>query len=165
VYAQLTSLGYTVQVQEWSRNGYNDQNLIVRKVGEIHPEEELYFVAHMDGENSPAADDNATGTVDLLELARVISNRNYEKTIVLLFSSGEEQDVQGVKYYVEHLSPEQLAAIKYVINLDMLGYDHNNDGVMELFNGSQPPDFVQLLAGIITDYRLGLTPEIYEDCG
>ena len=165
VHAQLTSLGYTVQVQDWTRNEISDQNLIVRKVGEVHPEDEIYFVAHMDGESSPAADDNASGTVDLLELARVISQRKFEKTIVLLFSSGEEQDVQGVKYYVEHLSPDQLAAINYVINLDMLGYDSNSDGVMELFNGSQPPDFVQLLAGIITGYHIGLTPEIYEDCG
>jgi hypothetical protein len=165
VYQQLTDLGFTVQVQDWTLNGYQDQNLIVRYPGQVTPEDEIYFVAHMDGVNSPAADDNASGTVDLLELARVISHRKYEKTIVLLFSAGEENGTLGVKYYLDHLTPSQLAAIKYVINVDMVGYDNNKDGIMELFNGDQPLDFVQLLAGIILDYHINLTPQIVSDCG
>ncbi|PWB51820.1 MAG: hypothetical protein C3F13_12990 [Anaerolineales bacterium] len=165
VVEQLTGLGYSVQIQSWSRDGYHDENLIVRKQGIVSPQDEIYFVAHMDGVNVPAADDNGSGTVDLLEVARMVSRRDFEKTIVLLFSSGEEQGTQGVSYYLDHLTPEQLAAIKYVVNVDMVGYDNNQDGIMELFNGDQDQDFVQFLADIIASYHINLTPQIVSDCG
>jgi hypothetical protein len=162
---QLVSLGMSVEFQSWTRENYSDENLIIKKLGSSHPEEEIYFVAHLDGENNPAADDNASGSVSLLELARVISHRQFEQTIVILFSTGEEQGTLGVYSYIEQLTPDELAAIKYVINVDMLGYDANKDGIMELFNGSQPLDFVQQLTGIITTYQIGLTPQVVSDCG
>jgi len=46
----------------------------------------------------------------------------------------------------------------------MLGYDSNNDGVMEFWNGSQPVDFVQLLVDIINAYPLSLEPQIVSGC-
>ena len=165
VLAQLTDLGFTVQTQQWSSGGFSDINIITRKPGSSMPGEEIYFVSHLDGENCPAADDNGSGAVSLLELARIISHRNFNRTIVLLFTTGEEQGTLGVKSYINQLTPDQLSAIKYVINVDMIGYDANNDGKMELFNGTQPPDFVEQLLEIISDYRLNLQPEIYSDCG
>jgi hypothetical protein len=161
---QLESLGYSIEIQDWSRNGYSDQNLIIKKIGIISPGDEIYFVAHMDGiNNSPAADDNASGVVSLLELARILNNHIFNKTVVLLFSTGEEEGL-GVQSYIDQLTPEQLSAIKYVVDVDMLGYDANNDGVMELFNGNQPLDFVQLLSDIISAYQISLIPQIVSDC-
>jgi Peptidase family M28 len=165
VQQQLTAMGYSVVTQEWSLNGYSDKNLLIKKTGKVFPGQEIYFVAHLDGENCPAADDNASGVVSLLELARVISHRDFNRTIVILFSTGEEQGTLGVKSYLDQLTPEQLAAIEYVVNVDMIGYDANADGRMELFNGTQPLDFVEQLMGIISDYHLNLQPEIYSDCG
>ena len=46
----------------------------------------------------------------------------------------------------------------------MLGYDSNNDGAMEFWNGTQPVDFVQLLSDIIHAYQIGLVPEIVSGC-
>jgi hypothetical protein len=166
IYEQLVSLGYSVELQNWSSNGNADQNLIIRKSGMVSPGEEIYFVAHIDGvNNSPAADDNASGVVSLLELARILRSRAISSTVVLLFSTGEEQGALGVQSYVDQLTPEELAAIKDVVDVDMLGYDANNDGVMELFNGNQPVDFVQLLTDIISTYQINLIPQIVSDCG
>jgi hypothetical protein len=165
VIAQLKDLGYSVEIQDWSLSGYDDQNLIVKKVGITQPEEEIYFVAHLDGiAGGPAADDNGSGVVDLLELARNLRHHVFAKTIVLLISTGEEEGAQGVQYYVDHLTSEQLAAIKYVIDVDMVGYDSNGDSRMELWNGEQPLDFVQYLMDIITAYQINLVPEVYSDC-
>jgi len=165
IYSELVNLGYSVDVQDWSRAGYADQNFIVKKPGIISPTKEIYFVAHMDGVDTPAADDDASGVVTLLQLARVIRHRLLNYTVVLLFSTGEEQGAQGVYSYVDQLTPEQLSAINYVVNVDMVGYDANNDGVSELWNGEQPLDFVQLLASIISAYQIDLTPQIVSDCG
>ena len=166
VYEQLAEMGYKVQVQDWSYGGYADQNLIIRKPGSLQPENEIYFVAHLDGvSNAPAADDNGSGVVDLLQIARIIKNRSFHNTLVLLFSTGEEQGALGVHYYVNQLTQEQLQAISYVVDVDMIGYDSNNDGVMELWNGEQPLDFVNLLGEIITAYQLDLNAQVVSDCG
>lgn len=165
VYEELTNLGYSVEVQNWSRSGYEDQNLIVKKQGLISPGEEIYFVAHMDGVTSPAADDNASGVVSLLELARILRSHAISRSVVLLFSTGEEQGALGVHSYIAQLTQEQLNSINYVVDADMLGYDANNDGIMELWNGTQPLDFVQLLMDIISSYQIDLHPQIVSDCG
>jgi hypothetical protein len=165
LFEQLINLGYYVEVQDWSRNGYSDQNLIVRKQGLVFPEEEIVFIAHVDGylDNNPAADDDASGVVSLLELARIIKSQSFSRTIVLIFSTGEEKGALGSNSFIEEY-PERLDSIKYLISVEMISYDANNDGKMQLWSGDQPTDFVQLLSEIITRYQLNLLPEIVTGC-
>ena len=172
VYNVLVNLGYSVELQDWSRSGRADQNLIARKTGKDSPDEEIYFVAHLDGinlgvaERCPAADDNASGVVGVLELARILSNYTFSNTVVLLIFTGEEQGALGAHSYVDQLSPEELSNIEYVVNVEMLGYDANRDGVMELWSGDHPPSlvFAQLLSEIISAYQLDLAPSIVTGC-
>lgn len=167
VYEQLTNLGYSVEIQDWSNGSYSDQNLIIRKPGMVSLENEIYLIAHLDGVHSPAADDNASGVVSLLELARIIRSRPMKNTMVLLFSTGEEQGSFGVISYLDQLTAEELGAIKYVINIDMLGYDKNLDHVMELWSGDHSPSFAltQEMQGIIRAYQINLVPIFITGCG
>jgi hypothetical protein len=165
VYHELTRIGYDVEVTHWMREGYADQNLIVRKDGIIHSGEEVYFVAHLDGvSGSPAADDNGSGAVTLLELARVLKSQKLSRTVVMIFTTGEEHGTLGASSYVDGLTQEKLAAIEYVVDIDMVGYDSDNDGEMQLWPGEQPADFVQLLSEIVNRYQIGLSPQIYPGC-
>ena len=167
VLGELASLGYSIEIRDWSREGWVDQNLIARKQGVQQPEEEIYFVTHLDGvASSPAADDNGSGVVDLLELARVLSNYSSSRTVVLLFTTGEEQGSLGSQTYVDHLSAEEISAIRYVTNIDMIGYDSDNDGVMQLWPGDHPPSlaFAEMIGGIINTYPIDLKPSIFTDC-
>jgi hypothetical protein len=164
-YEELVNLGYTIELQDWSMDGYSDQNLIVRKLGRIKPEEEIYFVAHLDGVPlSSAADDNASGAVSLLELARIIKNRYLGYSVVMIFSTGEEHGALGVWSYVNHLTPPELNAIRYAVDIDMIGYDSNDDGAMQLWSGDQPLDLAQKLSEIIDAYQIGLTARIVPGC-
>jgi Peptidase family M28 len=165
VYETLVSLHYSVEVLDWDHDGYADQNIIATKPGLLYPNEAIYFIAHLDGylSDNPAADDDASGVVSLLELARVLSRHTLSRTVVIFFSTGEEHGSLGSYKFVEDY-PERLAAIQYVVSVEMLGYDSNNDGVMEVWNGSQPVDFVQLLVDIIHAYPLGLEPQIVSGC-
>lgn len=165
VYDLLVNLGYTVELNNWSRSSYADQNIIARKPGKTYPDEEIYFVSHIDGiakgdEITPAADDNASGVVNGLELARILSNYDFERTLVLFFSSGEEQGAIGVDEYLEQLSDEELGRIKYAVNRDMTGYDGDGDTVMELFHGDHPPSvaLAQEFGNLVTSYQLDLAP-------
>jgi acetylornithine deacetylase/succinyl-diaminopimelate desuccinylase-like protein len=166
VYAALVDLKYSVEVLDWERSGYADQNILAHKRGVIFPQEEIYFIAHLDGypSNGPAADDDGSGAAALIELARLLANRKLVRSLTIFFSTGEEQGTQGAHQFVEDY-PERVNKIKYLVNVEMLSYDSNDDGVMELFNGNQPPDFVQMLKDIIQTYPLNLDPQIYSDCG
>lgn len=167
LYETLDSLGYAVRFAEWSA----DRNLIATKTGVLTPTEEIYLVAHVDGvklsaEPYPAADDNGGSVVNGLELARVFSSRSFGRTIVLFFSTGEEQGAQGVREYLNSLSAAELAAIKYVINRDVTGYDANGDGVMELGHGDHPPSvaLAQVMSAAIETYQLDLDPHVIASC-
>ncbi len=173
VYQELAGLGYAVELQDWSHPDHRDQNLVARKPGGTHPEEEVYFIAHLDGvdtfwaERFPAADDNASGVVDLLEMARVLKDYTFSRTLVLLFSSGEEQGTLGVQSYLNQLTPEQLSAIRYAVNIDVIGYDANQDQVMELWHGDHPPSLAlaNWMIEIIQAYRIELAPRLVVGCG
>jgi hypothetical protein len=171
LYENLVKMGYEVELNDWSSSGLADQNLIARKEGLLNPAEEVYFVAHLDGARTyeadfPAADDNASSVVNSLELARIMSNYEFERTLVLFFSSGEEQGTLGVKAYLNQLSPEGLGAIEYVVNRDMTGYDGDDDRVMELFHGNHPPSMAltQMMSEIIKAYHLDLVPMVVAGC-
>ena len=172
VYGELVSLGYSVEIRDWSRSGWADQHLIARKPGIVNPGEEIYFVAHLDGvklagaTRFPAADDDGSGVVDLLELARVLSHYTFDRTVVLLFSTGEEQGALGIRDYLDQLSTIELSAINCVVSMDMVGYDANEDEVMELWSGNHQPSFVftQRLSEIINMYQLDLVPRLVPGC-
>ena len=134
--------------------------------------QEVYFLAHLDGvkpegeERSQAADDDASGVVDLMELARILSDYSLSRTVVLLFTSGEEQGSLGSTLYVDQLKPEELSSIKYVVNIDMIGYDGNGDGVMELWSGEHAPSFVftEEMSDTIRTYGFDLQPRLITGC-
>ncbi len=169
----LVSLGYAVEFQNWSRSGRSDRNVIARKMGAYAPTEEIYFVAHVDGvksgagEQYPAADDDASGVVDNLELARILGSHTFSRTVVLLFTTGEEQDRLGARSYLDQLSPPELGSIKYAVDVDMVGYDGNRDGVMELWHGGDVPSMAvtQMMSETIRAYQLDLAPRFVVGCG
>jgi hypothetical protein len=75
------------------------------------------------GQVHPGADDNASGVAVLLELARAIAAQGRPpRTIVFAAFSGEEEGLQGSRYFVAH-PPEGLglAGMRAVLNLDTVG--------------------------------------------
>lgn len=68
------------------------------------------------------ADDNASGTAALIELARILKKSKAKKNNYLFIAfSGEELGLFGSKYFVENASAEQLKTFTYMINMDMVG--------------------------------------------
>ena len=66
------------------------------------------------------ADDNASGTVAVLELARRLALKPTKRSIILVHFSGEELGLLGSQYFVEH-SPVPLANVQAMVNFDMVG--------------------------------------------
>ena len=67
------------------------------------------------------ADDNASGTAALLEIARLLGRRPSARTIVLVAFSAEEIGAIGSTYYVRHALPFPVDSVTAMINLDMVG--------------------------------------------
>lgn len=69
---------------------------------------------------APGASDNASGTAAVLELARVMSNYEFDATIVFIAFSGKEQGQLGSKHFAEQafLKNRHIAA---VLNNDIIG--------------------------------------------
>src|ERR1700754_748582 len=79
-------------------------------------------LAPSSGDIHHGADDNASGTAGVLELARLFTaqNPNPKRTIVFMAFGGEEEGLLGSNYYVNHpLLP--LANTVAMINMDMIG--------------------------------------------
>ncbi len=67
------------------------------------------------------ADDNASGTAAVIELAKLIRAGKYQNSNFLFIAfSGEELGLFGSKYFTDHPTIE-LGTVNYMINLDMVG--------------------------------------------
>ncbi|HSQ23419.1 MAG TPA: M20/M25/M40 family metallo-hydrolase [Pyrinomonadaceae bacterium] len=79
-------------------------------------------LAPREGEIHHGADDNASGTAALIELARRLSTQTPKprRTIVFIAFSGEEEGLIGSSYYVNHPAVP-LANTIAMINMDMIG--------------------------------------------
>lgn len=74
------------------------------------------------GEVHHGADDNASGTAGLLELARIFSAQRpkLKRTVVFIAFSGEEEGLLGSNYYVNNPAVP-LANTVAMFNMDMIG--------------------------------------------
>jgi len=73
-----------------------------------------------DGKICRGADDNASGTAVVLELAARFGKKPADRTVVLIAFSGEEAGCFGSRYYVNHPAVP-LEKTVAMINLDMVG--------------------------------------------
>lgn len=150
----------------------NWKNLILTLPG-ADPElqnERVLLVAHLDSTSdqeqtlAPGADDNATGSAGLLEAANILSQFQFDRTIHLVWFSGEEHSRLGSTYFVKDYA-EWLPDIKAVINLDMFGFDWDGDRCFEVHAGtlSSSQEIGACLSAVIDAYDLDLTFDTLDD--
>jgi hypothetical protein len=71
------------------------------------------------------ADDNASGTAAVLELARLFARSPARRSIIFVNFSGEEQGLLGSQYFAEHM-PVPIDSIDAMLNFDMVGRLRND---------------------------------------
>jgi hypothetical protein len=75
----------------------------------------------MDGfSRAPGADDNGSGVANLLEIARLLSSRTWNQTIIFAALTAEEQGTYGSRYFVQDSVLDGMI-IDAAINNDMIG--------------------------------------------
>jgi len=99
------------------------------------------------------ADDNASGTAALLELARQLKASRLQKYNYLFVAfSGEELGLFGSKYFTEHSSVPP-SSFNYMINMDMIGRLDAQKGLEVGGIGTSPSWPVLLKQSIPADIR------------
>ena len=95
-------------------------------------------------DDSPGANDNASGMAGTIEAARVLSNYEFDNSIIYVGLSGEEQGLFGGKGLSEYANKNKWEIIG-ILNNDMIGNIEGVDGVIDnrsfrIFSEPTPPN-------------------------
>jgi hypothetical protein len=140
--ARYASLGYTdIVLQPFTYSSGTSNNIIITKTGTVYPNTYIIIDAHYDTINGPGTNDNGSGTILLLEIARLLKDINTEYSIKLIHFSGEEDGLVGSDYYVDNTVNPQNLDIKLVFNIDEVGGVNGeiNDTITCEEDRSNPP--------------------------
>jgi hypothetical protein len=88
------------------------------------------------------ADDNASGTAAVLELARLLSRRPARRSVLFVNFSGEELGLLGSQYFVDN-SPVPLDSVQGMLNFDMVGRLRNDK--LLVYGVATSPEFPALV--------------------
>lgn len=77
------------------------------------------------GEVYNGADDDGSGTVGVLEVARVLSaDKNHKRSFLIIFHAAEEKGLLGSEYLTSHFS--RMRDIVSLVNMDMIGREYQD---------------------------------------
>ena len=145
---EMKALGYTTTRQSVTVSGKETFNLIWEKKGTT--DDAVLVTAHLDSINqefsgsqlAPGADDNGSGSVGTMELARVLATESPKQTIRFILWTGEEEGLYGSAKYVSSLSAASKAKIKAVINMDMIATQNGTGAPGVLLEGASLSQFM-----------------------
>jgi len=76
--------------------------------------------------DAPGANDDGSGTVAVMECARVMSKHKFPATIIFVTVAGEEQGLLGA-YFMAKKAKKENWAIEAVLNNDIMGSNNSNE--------------------------------------
>lgn len=108
------------------------------------------------------ADDNATGTASIIEIARkYVALKNNKRSVIFIAFSAEEMGLLGSKYFVANPIVE-LSKIKAMFNIDMVGRFNKETGKIAVGGtgtGDKIPEILNNNLG--DDFKIGMSPDGY----
>ncbi len=110
IQARFESYGYDNVVRDpYVFQGQTKHNIYVTKIGTVNPGQMYIVGAHMDSihiggpvSDAPGADDDASGTSSVLEMARVFARARTDVSIRFILWNNEETGLNGSEAYVEN---------------------------------------------------------------
>jgi Zn-dependent M28 family amino/carboxypeptidase len=108
-----------------------------------------------EGKIHNGADDNASGTAGVIELANYFSANKKKEPFNFLFIcfSGEELGLLGSKKWCDN-ADISLATVNYMINMDMIGRLNDSTKKLLVYGVGTSPVFVPLLDSISSNFKL-----------
>jgi hypothetical protein len=110
-------------------SGHYDSLASARPPGQRRVDDEEFKAADPDA-SAPGVSDDASGTAVTMELARVMSQYEFDKTLVFIAFAGEEMGLYGSRLYAE-AARKTGARIEAVLNNDIVGNDVAGNALMD----------------------------------
>lgn len=137
--------------------GKYKQPSVVAKIGDSK-EAGIVIGGHMDTlssaySNKPGADDDGTGTVTVLEVARTLlgSGIQFKKPIYLIWYAAEEVGLVGSEYVVADFKKKKIP-VDAVMQLDMTGYAYKNERKLWIIDDYVNADLTKYLKTLVETY-------------
>lgn len=133
LHEKLESFGLQPEYETWSSTL---TNVLAVQPGMLYPDRKVIVCGHFDAmpggnADAPAADDDGSGVAAVLEAARVMSQYQFEHTIVYALWDEEEQGLVGSGFYAG-ASASNDDTIVAAINMDAIAYDGDGDGLARI---------------------------------
>lgn len=164
-YNQFNSFGLQAQYQNHTSG--HAPNVIGIHQGGVTPNNIYIVEGHLDdmpsSGSAPGADDNASGSVHVLQAAKVLSCWGFKNTLKFLLVTGEEFGLYGSNYYASQASSSG-ENILGVINMDMPGWEGNgspNPENLDLNYNAASEDLGLFYAQIPSVYGTGLVVDAF----
>ncbi|MBT9548126.1 MAG: Zn-dependent exopeptidase M28 [Candidatus Sericytochromatia bacterium] len=139
----LESYGYKPELHNYRSSG---SNILVHLPAEQPTDEFVLVGAHMDSVRNAGADDNNSGSVAVLEAARVLKNLQGRKVnLIFAWFDEEELGLVGSRFLAKEYK-KQGKKLTSVHTLDMVGWDGDKDRVVEIEQPDGPLwDYYQMV--------------------
>ncbi|MDL2239539.1 M28 family peptidase [Bacteroidales bacterium OttesenSCG-928-K03] len=112
-------------------------NVVAIQYGTKYPDEIIIVSSHYDHPDGPGADDNASGTAGVLETARILSQYEFDRTIMYVPFNAEEYWMVGSMPFAQKCAMEDMNILG-VFNYDMIGFFPVEMGDITMSSGSSP---------------------------
>jgi hypothetical protein len=125
--AQGVAAEYDTFTFSYQGASYTTNNIVATIPGKTAPEQIVIVGAHYDSTSNdplvlaPGADDNASGSAAVMEIARIMNHYSFDRTVRFICFSAEELGLLGSRHYAQ----EAVRAgenIRGMIDLDMIAY-------------------------------------------
>ncbi|OGT65545.1 MAG: hypothetical protein A2W69_01465 [Gammaproteobacteria bacterium RIFCSPLOWO2_02_47_7] len=125
--------GYPVSFQEYQISGDTFANIATQSTGTTRPEEIIVIGAHYDAViGSPGANDNGTGVAAMLELADLLRDRQFPRTVrFVAFTNEEPPNFMTINMGSYHYAKRTAAHKEKIIamfSLETIGYYSDKHG-------------------------------------
>lgn len=153
--ASYEALGFTVIEHRYS----SGVNLIAEKKSANPVDDQVFMVSgHMDTVQTAGADDDGSGTISSLTIARALASLNLKRAIRFVAFDEEERGLIGSEAYAKELNRTGEISKVSLLNIEMTGYDSDNDGDFHTIdcNENSSPAISQALMTAISSEGLAL---------
>ena len=165
---ELLGLGLATELEDFpvGTTGRIASNVIATLPGRTLPSIVVVVSAHYDstsdqaGVLAPGADDNASGTAAVIEIARVLSACSFDFTLRFAAWGAEEQGLVGSRYHAQR-ALERGEVVLADLTLDMIGYvDQAPEDLDVIVHPSSQWVFERFAAAALAYAPLPLMPQL-----
>jgi Zn-dependent M28 family amino/carboxypeptidase len=128
---EYKKLGFEVALHPFG----SGTNFTAEKKG-TDPSKVLILSSHIDSVGNKGANDNGTGTIGVLTVAKELAKSNYKYSIRVLGFDREEKGLLGSDAYVATITEKK--SVIGNINFEMMGFHAKNDGGFHVIDCDKP---------------------------